>query len=468
MPRARLTAGLTTELRRLTDRARVITDPAALADYSHDESTAAPSLPEAAVRPASTEEAAAVLRLCAEARIPVTPRGLGTGLSGGAVPVQGGIVLALELLRRLEVDPANLTLRTGPGNTTEAVQQAAAARGLYYPVDPASLADCSIGGNVAENAGGARAFKYGVTGDYVRGIEAVLADGSTIRWGGDLHKNVTGYDLNRLLIGSEGTLAIITDITLKLIPRPRCLVDLLIPFERMGQGLELVSRIVHDQRLLPAVVEFIERKGIKAANQVLGSELPFPDADVQVLIELDGNDRQRVLDDCVAIGELAMSLGAREPLVADNPTDQDRLWRARRELHELLKKVNAGLATEDVVVPLSRIPELIAALAELERQHSVPIVPWGHIGDGNIHVGMCRADGCTLEAWQQKRAAIVDDLTGHVLKLGGQISAEHGIGSTKRRLMRRALGPSELNLMARLKKSLDPDNILNPGKILPD
>jgi glycolate oxidase len=464
----RLSATAADELRRLTAVERVITDPSALADYGHDESVETPRLPEAAVRPATVEEVAAVVRLCAEERIPVTPRGLGTGLSGGAVPLHGGVVLSLELLRRLEVDPANLTLRTGPGNTTAQVQQAAAQLGLYYPVDPASLDDCSIGGNVAENAGGARAFKYGVTGDYVRGIEAVLADGSVVRWGGDLHKNVTGYDLNRLLIGSEGTLAVITGITLKLIPKPRCTVDLLVPFERMSQGLELVSRMVHDQRLVPAVVEFIERKGICAANQVLGSALPFPDAEVQVLIELDGNDRNHVLEDCVAVGELAMSLGAREPLVADNPTDQDRLWHARRELHEVLKKVYAGLSTEDIVVPLSRIPDVITALAELEQRHSVPIVPWGHIGDGNIHVGMCRTDGYTNDGWKAKKMAIVDDLTGHVLKLGGQISAEHGIGTTKKRLMKRALGPAELNLMARLKKSLDPDNILNPGKILPD
>ncbi len=296
----------------------------------------------------------------------------------------------------------------------------------------------------------------------------MLADGSVVRWGGDLHKNVTGYDLCRLLTGSEGTLAIITNITLKLIPKPRYTVDLLIPFARMGQGLELVNRMVHDQRLVPAVVEFIERKGICACNQVLGSALPFADAEVQVLVELDGNDRTRVLEESVQVGELAMNLGAREPLVADNPTDQERLWHARRELHNVLKQTYAGLATEDIVVPLSRIPELITALAELEQHHSVPIVPWGHIGDGNIHVGMCRSNGYTDDQWQQKKRAIVDDLTGHVLRLGGQISAEHGIGITKKRLLKRAIGPAELELMARLKQNLDPDHILNPGKILPD
>ena len=463
-----VTPAAVARLRELTAPGRVITDPDAMIDYGHDESVETPRVPEAVVKPASTAEVAAVVRLCADERIPVTPRGLGTGLSGGAVPLAGGVVLSLELMRRLEVNAGNLTVRTGPGNTTAGVQNACADCGLYYPVDPASLETCSIGGNVAENAGGARAFKYGVTGDYVRGTEAVLADGSIVTWGGDIHKNVTGYDLNRLFIGSEGTLAVITGITLKLIPKPRCLVDLLVPFDRMEQGLELVSRVIQDQRLMPAAVEFIERKGIKAANCVLKSDLPFPDAGVQVLIELDGNDRQRVLDDSVAIGELAMTLGAREPLVADNAADQNRLWKARRELHEVLKQVYRGLATEDIVVPLSRIHDMVEALAALETGHGVPVVPWGHIGDGNIHVGMCRTDGYSDDSWRAKKMAIVDDLTGSVLKLGGQISAEHGIGSTKRRLMKRALGPAELALMARLKHALDPDNILNPGKILPE
>jgi glycolate oxidase len=464
----RLSDRILARLRELTAPQRALTDPDALAPYGRDESVELLHLPEAVVRPVSPEEVSAVLRLAAEERFPVTPRGLGTGLSGGSVPLHGGIVLSLELMNSARVDTHDLVVTAQPGITTARLAQACADQGLYYPVDPASLADCSIGGNVAENAGGARAFKYGVTGDYVRGIEAVLADGSLVNWGGSLHKNVTGYDLNRLLIGSEGTLAVITEVTLKLIPMPRTVIDLLIPFERMDQGLELVSRIVHDQRLLPAVVEFIERKGIAAANQCLGSALPFPDAQVQVLIELDGNDRQRVLDDSVAVGELAMTLGACEPLVADNPGDQDRLWHARRELHELLKKVYCGLATEDIVVPLSRINDIVRALAGIEERHGVPIVPWGHIGDGNIHVGMCRTDGYTDESWRTKKNAVVDDLTGHVLALGGQISAEHGIGSTKKRLMKRALGPSELALMTRLKKALDPDAILNPGKILPD
>jgi len=459
---------LVREIRRLCAAARVITDPAALTDYGHDESVEPPHMPELLVKAISVEEVAAVLRLAAEERVPVTPRGLGTGLTGGAVPLHGGIVISLELMNSLAVDSDNLMVMTGPGNTTARVQQACAEHGLYYPVDPASLDDCSIGGNVAENAGGPRAFKYGVTGDYLRGIQAVLADGSIIRYGGKLHKNVVGYDLNRLLLGSEGTLGIITEITLRLIPKPRYLIDLLVPFDRMSQGLELVSRTVHDQRLMPAVVEFVERKGIRACNAVLKSDLPFPDAAVHVLIELDGNDRERVTADCVAVGELAMQLGAREPLVADNPTDQDRLWHARRELHNVLREYYASLATEDVVVPVARVADLVEWLATLEQKHGVPIVPWGHIGDGNVHVGMCRESCVDPAKWPEKKHGIVGELADRVLSLGGQISAEHGIGTTKKWLMKRAVGPAELDLMRRLKKTLDPEAILNPGKILPE
>ncbi len=462
------TPGFLARLRELTAPGRVITEPDQLADYAHDESAQQPRLPEALVRAVSTDEVAAVVRLCADARVPVTPRGLGTGLTGGSVPLWGGVVLSLELMSEvLEVSAADMVVRARPGATTARVQAACAAQGLYYPVDPASLEDCSIGGNVAENAGGARAFRYGVTGDWLRGIEAVLADGSIVRHGGRIHKNTVGYDLCRLLVGTEGTIAVITEVTLKLIPRPRATADLLVPFDRMSQGMELVARVLADERITPVCVEFIERKGIRACNQVLKSDLPFPDAEVQLLIELDGNSLERVSADAVGIGELAMSLGAREPLVACDPTDQTRIWHARRELHNVLKEAYAGLATEDIVVPLSAIPPTIEYLAVLERRSGLPIVPWGHIGDGNIHVGFCRDCSLDRESFLETKRAVVSELADFILARGGQVSAEHGIGSTKKWLMDRAVGPSELALMQRLKHALDPDNILNPGKILP-
>jgi glycolate oxidase len=447
---------------------RVVTDPALLTDYGHDESAEPACLPEALVKVLSAEEAAAVVCLAREERVPLTPRGLGTGLAGGSIPTQGGIQVSTELMDRvLEVDAGNLMVRTQPGVRTVHLQAACAEHGLYYPVDPASLDDCSIGGNVATNAGGARAYKYGVTGDYVRGIKAVLADGSIIRYGGKLHKNVTGYDLNKLLVGSEGTLGIVTEITFKLVPKPRHQIDVLVPFDRLAQGVELCLRVIRDSRLMPAVVEFIERGGIAACNRVLGTCLPFADAAVQVLIELEGNDRQQVLADCVLLGETAMELGAREPLVADNATDQERLWTARRSLAKTLKQVYPQVTAEDVVVPLSELTATVELVAGLQQKYGIPIVPFGHIGDGNIHVDICRT--ITDEGkWQRVRSAVINELVDFVLARGGQITAEHGVGSAKRHLMKRALGPAELKVMRNLKQALDPDGILNPGKVLPD
>ena len=269
------------------------------------------------------------------------------------------------------------------------------------------------------------------------------------------------------MVGSEGTLGIITEITFKLVPRPRHQVDVLVPFDRLEQGVELCLRVIRDSRLMPAVVEFIERGGIAACNQVLGTCLPFADAAVQVLIELEGNDRQQVLSECVVLGETAMELGAREPLVADNATDQERLWTARRSIAKTLKQVYPQVTAEDVVVPLSELPATVELVARLQEKHGIPIVPFGHIGDGNIHVDICRTitdDG----EWQRVRSAVIDELVDFVLARGGQITAEHGVGSAKRHLMKRALGPAELGVMRRLKQALDPESILNPGKILPD
>ncbi|MEO0081263.1 MAG: FAD-binding oxidoreductase [candidate division WOR-3 bacterium] len=462
-----VTSAVLTRLRELTALDRVITDPAALFDYGRDESPGPSYPPEALVKVCSAEEVAGILALCRDERIPVTPRGLGTGLAGGSVPVQRGIMISTELMNTLiEVDTNNLTVRTEPGVTTDRVQKTCAEHGLYYPVDPASLEDCSIGGNIATNAGGARAFKYGVTADYVRGLEAVLPDGRLIRWGGKILKNATGYGLGRLLVGSEGTLAVITEVVLRLVPKPKYQIDVLIPFTRLHQGIELVLRLVHDDRLLPAVVEFVERQGIRATNQVLGSNLPFADAEVQVLVELEGNNRDQVLEDCVRLGEMAMELGAKEPLVADNPTDQTRLWTARRKLADTLKQLYPEVTAEDIVVPLNDLPATVEEIARLQAKYGLIVVPFGHIGDGNIHVDICREDD--RPGWREARDRLLDELVGFVLSHGGQISAEHGIGSEKRKWMKRALGANELELMRRLKHAIDPDRILNPGKILPD
>lgn len=462
-----VTGAVLCRLRELLPSERIVTDPAQLCNYAHDESPEQHHLPEVVVKPVSTEEVASVVALAAAERLPITPRGLGTGLAGGSIPVAGGILISTELMNRiLELDCDNLMVRTQPGVRTAQLQQTCADAGLYYPVDPASLEDCSIGGNVATNAGGARAFKYGVTGDYLRGIEAVLADGSVIRYGGKLIKNVTGYDLNRLLVGSEGTFGIITEMTFRLVPKPKYQIDLLVPCGAIRQGVELVLWLLRDDRILPSVVEFIEHQGIAACNQVLEYPLPFSDAAVQVLVELEGTDRQAVLEDSIRLGEQAMKLGAREPVVAENPTDQNRLWTARRSLAKTLKKVYHEVIAEDIVVPLAELPATIDFIAQLQQKYRTPVVPFGHIGDGNIHVDVCRVTSDRAR-WQQMSLKLIDELTDFVLSRGGQITAEHGVGTAKRWLMKKAVGSAELQLMRRLKQAVDPLGIMNPGKVLP-
>lgn len=447
---------------------RVLTEPEKLIDYGHDESPQTPRLPDVVVKPVKVTEVAEIVRLAQEERVPVTPRGLGTGLAGGSVPVYGGIVISTELMDRvLEVDTDNLMVRTQPGVRTVRIGEACEQYNLYYPVDPASLDDCSIGGNVATNAGGARAFKYGITGDYVTGIQAVLADGTVISYGGKLRKNATGYDLNKLLIGSEGTLGIITEITLRLVPKPRHQVDILIPLRNLRLGVELVLNLVQERRFVPAVIEFMEKKAIQAGAQIFQEDLPRQDAAVQILVEVEGSEKEAVLDEALAVAELAKRLGGDEPLIAENAASQARLWKVRRAIAKSLKQIYPEVVAQDIVVPPARLPETVEFIAELENRFATTIVPFGHIGDGNIHVDICRTEA-DREGWKQKCERVFDALIDFVVKVGGQVTAEHGIGSLKRKLLQKGLSDAEIQLMARLKKALDPAGILNPGKILPE
>lgn len=463
-----LAVGVIRRLKEICPGFRVITEVEGLLNYSHDEGPHPSCLPAAVVKPVASEEIVQIIELARNERIPVTPRGLGTGLVGGSVPVEGGIVISMELMNQiLEIDTTNMMVRTQPGTITAQIQKSCADFGLYYPVDPASLEDCSIGGNVATNAGGARAFKYGVTGDYVTGIQAVMADGSTINYGGKVRKNATGYDLNRLLIGSEGTLGIITEIIFRLVPKPKYQVDLLIPFRTMVQGVELVLKLVQEKRLLPAVVEFFEQKGSRACGQMLGENLPFPDAGIQVLVEIEGNNREEVSADAIRLGEMAMAMGAEEPLIAEDAANQARLWAARRSLAKVLKQLYYEVVAQDIVVPPARLPETMEFINGLEERYELLIVPFGHIGDGNIHVDFCRTTK-DRERWEKRSQRAIDALIEFVVKIGGQITAEHGIGALRKRLIKRGLGDGEIRLMRRLKTALDPDNLLNPGKVIPE
>ncbi len=459
-------AAIVGELRNIVGDARVLVDGDMVEAYSHDEVVGLQGRPEAVVRVASADEVSAVFKLAQRERIPVTPRGAGYGLSGGAVPVLGGIVLSLEKMNRiLEIDKANLMVTVEPGVITAAIHSAVEAEGLFYPPDPASLDSCTIGGNVAEGAGGPRAVKYGVTKDYVCGLEAVLPSGEIIQAGGKLVKNVTGYNLIQLIVGSEGTLAVVTKIILRLIPLPKVQVDLLVPFDRFLDAADTVSDIIA-HRILPTAIEFMERDSILAVERLLGRDVPFHDAEAHLLIQLDGNTLEAVDADCQVVGELCLEHGAQDALVARDRPTRGRLWEARRKIIESLRRESPISHMEDVVVPRAAIPALLGGIKDIARRHAVRIVSFGHAGDGNVHVNVLKDDLPDLR-WAEVVPPVQMEIYRLALALGGTLTGEHGIGATRRSYLPMALDRFQMQLQRGIRDVFDPNRILNPGKIFP-
>jgi glycolate oxidase len=421
-------------------------------------------VPEVVVRASSAAQVSEVLKLAQRERIPVTPRGAGYGLSGGAVAMCGGIVLSLEKMNRiLEIDRGNLMITVEPGVLTGDIHRAVEAEGLFYPPDPASLESCSIGGNVAENAGGPRAVKYGVTKDYVCGLEAVLPSGAIVRTGGKLVKNVTGYNLAQLLIGSEGTLAIVTEITLRLLPLPKVQIDLLVPFAEFQAAADTVSDII-SHRILPTAIEFMERDSLRSVERFLGREAPFRDAAAHLLVQLDGNTREAVDADCEIVSDICTKHGAQDALVAQDKPTRDRLWEFRRKIIDALKRESPVNHMEDVVVPRAAIGTLLGGMRRIAEAHGVRIVSFGHAGDGNVHVNVLK-DEMPIEQWRQAVPVVQEQIYRLSLSLGGTITGEHGIGATRVRFLPMALDAAQIDLQRRIRDAFDPNHILNPGKI---
>ncbi|GAB4265142.1 MAG: FAD-binding oxidoreductase [Deferrisomatales bacterium] len=445
---------------------RVATAPDTLERYARDESTRLYAVPTAVVRPADAQEVCQVLRWATGGPFPIVPRGAGTGVAGGAVAVGGGVVLSLERLNRiLEVDEENLTLTCQPGARTGEIHEAAQARGLFYPPDPASLESCSIGGNVAVGAGGARAVKYGTTKDYLLGAEVALADGTLITLGGKNVKNATGYHLLDLLVGSEGTLGVITRVTVRLVPLPSRRVALLLPFSDIRGAARAVARIIR-ARVIPAVAEFMDDVTIEAARRYLGRDLPGGDrAGAYVLLELDGEDPNRLEAEMVAAGGIGEAEGALEVLAAQDPGQQARLWESRRCLADALRSWSAELGKADVVVPRARVPDLVEAVKEAGRRWGLTAACFGHAGDGNVHVNLLR-EALDEEPWRERLEGAMGDILSAVRALGGLPSGEHGIGVLKRPQLRRFHGERTLELMRAIKQAFDPAGVLNPGKVL--
>jgi len=434
--------------------------------YARDESTVLEAVPAAVVRPRTAGEVAEVLRWAAAGPFAVVPRGAGTGVAGGAVALGGGLILSVERMSRiLEVDPDNLTLTCEPGVITERIHQEARARGLFYPPDPASLASCSIGGNVAVGAGGARGFKYGTTRDYVLGLQVVLADGSLVDMGSKNVKDASGYHLKDLLIGSEGTLGVITRITLRLIPLPKRQVALLVPFPHIRAAAEAVTGVIR-ARITPAVAEFMDDVTIEAARRYLGRDLPGGRAaGAYVLFELDGDHPQALEDQMLRVAGVAEACGALDVLAAEDPGQQERLWESRRCLGEALKAWSGRLGKADVVVPRARVPDLVEAVKAVGRRHGMLAACFGHAGDGNVHVNLLQA-GLDPGAWETALPGAMEEVMEATRRLGGLPSGEHGIGVLKKPYLHRFLPARSLELMRAVKAAFDPLGILNPGKVL--
>ena len=467
-----VTPEIVVELRDIVGERHVIyDDPEKMEAYAHDEvaDERFAHTPDVVVKPIDAEEIAAIMRLANRERIPVTPRGAGSGLSGGAVPAHGGIVLSVERMNRiLEIDRENLVVVVEPGVVTNEINAAIEDDGLFYAGYPMSVETCFVGGNVAENAGGGKAVKYGVTGRYVMGLEVVLPTGEIVQLGGKRVKDVTGYDLVHLMVGSEGTLGIFTKIILKLLPLPTAKVDLLVLFEDVPSAIAMVPRIMTHGRIIPTAIEFMDKLSVQTTCDYLNEQLPYEQAGAMLLIEVDGSSEAQVEQEYETIGELCLEQGALEVYVADNSTTQERVWSVRRNIAEAFKVYSPVQSLEDIVVPFAQIPDLIPELERLSEKYNVKIPCYGHAGDGNLHATVVKHPETPMDAWPELEEAVLRDLYRVVADLGGTLSGEHGIGSKRRAFMPLIMDETLIDVQRRIKAVFDPNDILNPGKIFPE
>jgi len=443
--------------------AKVLTSLEDRIAYSYD-GTFAQSLPDVAVLPESTEEVAAVVRIAAEHHVPVVPRGMASGLAAASVPFGGGIALSLTRLNRiLEIDEENRTVRVEAGVVTADLQAAVEQRGLSYPPDPSSNHHSTIGGNIACNAGGPRCLKYGVTGDYVMGLTIVLPDGRVLETGGKAIKNVVGYDLTSLFVGSEGTLGVITEALLRLTTRPQFVRTALVEFPSLDDGSRTVNAILA-AGIVPATLELMDETAIACIEEAMHLGLPL-DVEAMLIIEADGSDEEAVVREIEAAARICRKNGARQVNVAQDEAERTSLWRARRSVSPSLARKAPNKLGEDITVPRSAIPEAIRRIKGLSQEYGLPIVVFGHAGDGNLHPNVL-FDKRDPEQWA-KVETMVERIFDVALELGGTLSGEHGVGTLKRPYMEQALGALSLEIQWRIKRALDPLNIMNPGKVLP-
>jgi glycolate oxidase len=434
--------------------------------YSKDYTENLSFEPDIIVKPRTAKEISSIVKLANQFLIPVIPRGGGTGLSGGALPVCGGICISMERFKNIiAIDEENLQAIVEPGVITQVFQDECEKVGLYYPPDPASRGSSFLGGNLAECSGGPRAVKYGVTKDYVLGIEFVSPTGEIVNAGGRVLKNVSGYNLTQLIIGSEGTLGIITKIFFRLIPMPKHRKVMLAAYKNIDDCARTVSRIFQSG-ITPSALELMENSAMRAAEQQLGKKFPNGDADAQLLIEVDGNYEETLDKDIETIAEIVMENGAYDVILAEDNQKMNELWSLRRCIGEAVKSISE-YKEEDTVVPRARIPELIRGVKEISSKFGITTICYGHAGDGNVHVNILK-DKLDVASWEKNLDTAIREIFELTVSLGGTISGEHGIGYSQKSYLPIALGRNELELMKRIKNSMDPNNIMNPGKIFID
>lgn len=448
------------QLAELVGKKNVSTETTDKITHSYD-ATQEQYLPDVVVYARSTQEVSEVVKLANRLRIPIIPRGAGSGFTGGTLPTHGGIVLVLTQMDKvLDIDTENLTAEVEPGVVTAELQRLVEQKGLFYPPDPASKEFSTLGGNVAECAGGPRCVKYGVTKDYILGLEVVTPTGDIIRTGGKTLKNVVGYDLTKLFVGSEGTLGIVTRITLKLIPKPAAKKTMLVQFATIDDAAQSVSAII-GAKIIPTTLEFLDAATIGCIRGK--SDIPLPEnCQAILIIEVDGD--QQVLDaQAEQILTVIKPFNVLDTRIASTDEESEEIWKVRRIVSPSLRQVNPDKFNEDIVVPRSKVPDMIRALESISRQYNVPIVNFGHAGDGNIHVNVMV--DLREEGMESTVATVMEEIFKAAVHLKGSISGEHGIGTSKAKYMSMELNRETIEYMQRIKTALDPLNILNPGKI---
>ncbi|MBQ4495020.1 MAG: FAD-binding oxidoreductase [Selenomonadaceae bacterium] len=445
------------------DRERILWRDEINEEYSHDELTVERSYPDLVARVISAQEVSKILAYANEKRIPVTPRGAGTGLVGASVAIEKGIMIDTTLMNHiLELDEENLTLTVEPGVLIMTLRAYVEENGFFYPPDPGEKS-ATIGGNISTNAGGMTAVKYGVTRDFVRGLEVVLADGTILELGGKVVKNSSGYDLKNMIIGSEGTLAFITKAILRLVPLPKCNISLLIPFPTLAQAIRTVPLIIKS-KAVPTAIEFMEREVILDAEEYLGRKFPDNQADAYLLLKFDGNTKEEITKYYDDVAKICLEQGAIDLLIADTEERSNPVWKTRGAFLEAIKGNTTMMDEVDVVVPRNRVNDFVEFVHALRAEIGIRIKSFGHAGDGNLHVYILR-DDLPEDKWHELMNRAMNRMYEKARELKGQVSGEHGIGLVKQPYLKESLPATSLAIMRGVKKVFDPNNILNPGKI---